>query len=134
MVGNPSEVKVMVDLAREITQEHLKEYEPTGKSLSAKASGPSATITPPVENTDTQAAEQVTLERVYIKLEDTGDEKKLLSLKQAIDTHQGETEVVLVVGEAAHKQAIKLPGGIDRDSEGLETLKELVGTENLVVK
>jgi len=132
--GNPSEVKVMVDLAREITQEHLKEYEPTGKSLSAKASSPSATATSPAEDADIQTADQTTPERVYIKLEDTGDEKKLLSLKQAIDTHQGETEVVLVVGEAAHKQAIKLPGGIDRDSEGLETLKELVGTENLVVK
>ncbi len=131
--GNPSEVKVMVDLAREITEEHLSEYEPTGKSLAerARGGGPAVVTPQPAAAPENQTT---TPERVYIKLENTGDEKKLLSLKHAIDAHHGKTEVVLVLGEASQKQAIKLPGGIDRDSEGLDMLKELVGSDNLVVK
>lgn len=127
--GNPSEVKVMVDLAREITEEQLKEYEPTGKSLLTRSQDSGSPSPAPIHNTDAKAPE-----RVYIKLENTGDETKLLTLKQTIDNHQGQTEVVLVVGEAAQKQAIKLPGGINRESEGLGLLKELVGSDNLVVK
>jgi hypothetical protein len=58
----------------------------------------------------------------------------LLSLKETIDKHRGETEVVLVLGEASAKQAIKLPGGIDRASDGLSKLQTLVGADNLVIK
>jgi DNA polymerase-3 subunit alpha len=73
-------------------------------------------------------------ERVYIRLVTTSDQQTLLSLKQTIDQHQGETEVVLVLGEAANKQAIKLPGGIDRASDGLVQLQDLVGADNLVIQ
>ncbi len=73
-------------------------------------------------------------ERLYIRLINTSDEQTLLSLKETIDHHQGPTEVVLVLGEASAKQAIKLPGGIDRESDGLSKLRELVGTDNLVIQ
>jgi hypothetical protein len=73
-------------------------------------------------------------ERVYIRLQNTEDQQTLLSLKQTIDVHQGSMEVVLVLGEASGKQAIKLPGGIDASSEGLHKLTELVGEGNLVVQ
>jgi DNA polymerase-3 subunit alpha len=124
--GNPSEVKVMVDMAREVTDEHLKNYVPTGKSLSAFV----ATAVPEAK-AEPKAAKS---ERVYIRLANTSDQETLLTLKQTIDANSGETEVVLVLGEAAAKQAIKLPGGIDRASDGFGQLKELVGTENLVIK
>ncbi len=107
------ELKIMADEAREITVDEAEAYKPTGQKL----------LTP-------KGAE----ERVYIRLASTSDEQTLLSLKQTIDSHKGKTEVVLVLGEAAQKQAIKLPGGIDRGSDGLSRLQELVGTENLVIK
>jgi DNA polymerase-3 subunit alpha len=73
-------------------------------------------------------------ERLYIRLQDTSDERTLLSLKETIDRHKGPTEVVLVLGESSSRQAIKLPGGIDADSDGLAKLRELVGTDNLVIQ
>ncbi|HEX5744481.1 MAG TPA: DNA polymerase III subunit alpha, partial [Candidatus Saccharimonadales bacterium] len=73
-------------------------------------------------------------ERLYIRLQDTNDEKTLLSLKQTIDNHKGNTEVVLVLGGPSSKQAIKLPGGIDAAGDGLTELRELVGTDNMVLQ
>ncbi|HVX48399.1 MAG TPA: DNA polymerase III subunit alpha [Candidatus Saccharimonadales bacterium] len=113
------EVKVNVENAKEITVDEASAYESTGakKQLGAP-SNPKAIS-----------------ERVYIRLASTSDEAKLVSLKKTIDTHRGDTEVVLVLGADSAKQAIKLPGGIDRaSSEGLERLKELVGNDNLVIR
>ncbi len=71
---------------------------------------------------------------VYVRLASSNDQAILMSLKQAIDAHQGKAPVVLVFGEASSKQAIKLPGGIDPASEGVSKLQQLVGPANLVIK
>ena len=139
--GQPAdEVKLMVDEAREITPEEAAAYQPTGKKPrppKARAK-PAGQAKPPPAPADAPSAghEQppAAPARVYVRLVNTADEQMLLSLKETIDTHQGGTEVVLVLGESANKQAIKLPGGIDRDSEGLDKLQALVGPANLVVK
>ncbi len=111
------EIKVNLENAKEITTEDAAAYQPTGR----KASLP-------------EAAKPLN-ERVYIRLVSTQDEDKLVSLKKTIDSHKGDTEVVLVLGAEASKQAIKLPGGINRASdEGLAKLKDLVGTDNLVIR
>ncbi len=115
--GNSTgEVKVLVDDAREITPEQAKNFQP-GSLQSQSPPEPSPAN-----------------ERVYIRLASTENEKTLLSLKETIDSHQGDTEVVLVLGESAGKQAIKLPGGISRNGKGLDQLKELVGNDNLVIR
>jgi DNA polymerase-3 subunit alpha len=128
--GNEAgEVKVMVDDAREITAQQASAYEATGKKpRTPKVKTAPAPIKPAAK------PEAPLHQRVYIRLNNTSDEQTLLSLKQTIDNHQGETEVVLVLGEAAQKQAIKLPGGIDRSSDGLSQLEALVGADNLVIK
>lgn len=122
-----SEVKVMVDDAREITVQQAEAYQETGKKVKPPKPKPKAVPVKP-------KAKPIADERIYIRLATTSDEKILLSLKQAIDQHQGKTEVVLVLGEAAQKQAIKLPGGINKDSEGISQLKQLVGADNLVIR
>jgi DNA polymerase-3 subunit alpha len=114
--NNTGEVKVLVEKAREITLEQAESYKPVGQKKEL------LTPTQPVS------------EKVYIRLDSTGDEKTLLSLKKTIDSNKGDTEVVLVLGENSSKQAIKLPGGIDKSSAGLDHLKELVGTDNLVIR
>ena len=72
--------------------------------------------------------------KVYIRLQNSDDQAVLMNLKQTLDTYKGSTDVVLVLGEAAKKQAIKLPTGLDRDSEGLDRLRELVGADNLKIQ
>jgi len=127
--GNESaEVKVMVDDAREITTQQATGYQATGK----KARTPKVKVGKPTVTV--KANQKPAVQRVYVRLLNTSDEQTLLTLKETIDNHQGETEVVLVLGEAAQKQAIKLPGGIDRASDGLTKLQNLVGADNLVIK
>lgn len=110
------EVKVLVEDVRGITVEQAAAYQPSGQKK------------------ELPVADKPLSERVYIRLSNTGDEETLVSLKQTIDNHQGDTEVVLVLGGASSKQAIKLPGGIDRTGSGLDELKQLVGNENLVIR
>ncbi len=134
MGADSGEVKIMVDDAREITSQQANAYEGTGKKAktpkAAKAAKPSGPVKPDADMPPKEAVP----ERLYIRLVNTSDEQTLFSLKQTIDSHQGNTEVVLVLGEAASKQAIKLPGGIDRASEGFSILQQLVGPENLVLQ
>ena len=73
-------------------------------------------------------------EKLYIRLQSSSDTETLLSLKQMIDANKGDTEVILVLGDAASKQAIKLPGGFDHQSDGFGQLRELVGAENLILQ
>jgi len=130
--GNDSgEPKVMADEAHEITTQQANEY----KTVATAASSEAATPVPDDASAAAPAAKDRPLsERLYIRLQDTSNEEVLLSLKQTIDTHSGPTEVVLVLGEASSKQAIKLPGGIDAAGDGLSKLRELVGTDNLVLQ
>ncbi len=125
------EVKIMVDDAREITVEQASAYQATGKKVRAPKARPAKV---PQKQTKSSETQTPVSERVYIRLTTTSDEEVLLSLKQTLDTHKGDTEVVLVLGEASGKQAIKLPGGIDRASDGLSLLQELVGADNLVIR
>ncbi|MGC1176846.1 MAG: DNA polymerase III subunit alpha [Candidatus Saccharimonadales bacterium] len=140
--GNRSEeIKIMVDDAREITAEQASAYQATGKKAKTPKARAGVQKSAPSRPSSAAAVTQSKPEaqppadpRVYIRLLNTNDEQTLLSLKQAIDAHSGQTEVVLVLGEATNKQAIKLPGGIDQASEGITTLKTLVGPENLVIQ
>jgi len=130
--GNSTgEVKIMVDDAREITIEQATGYQATGKKVKTPKARPPKV---PVKKAEPVEPSSVINERVYIRLTTTNDEEILLSLKQTLDTHKGDTEVVLVLGESSGKQAIKLPGGIDRAGDGLSQLQELVGAGNLVIK
>ncbi|HSW37266.1 MAG TPA: DNA polymerase III subunit alpha [Candidatus Saccharimonadales bacterium] len=127
-----SELKVMVDDAREITPQQAAAYEPTGK----KPKTLKARIPKPVKSTNQQSktAKSSSAERVYIRLNDSDDQEVLLKLKETLDAFAGPTEVILVLGEAEGRQAIKLPTGIDKDSEGLQKLEALVGPQNLKIQ
>ncbi len=129
--GNQSgEIKVMVDDAREITAQQAEGYQATGKQVKA----PKARVKPKPSPGAKPLEAKTNPERLYIRLLNSDDEQTLISLKRAIDSHQGNTEVILVLGEAAKKQAIKLPGGINRESDGLNQLEALVGSDNVVLR
>lgn len=118
------ELKVMVDDAREITHEQASSYQSTGK----KAKTPKAKkTTPPTKDVSKVSASK----RLYIRMENSDDQNLLRSLKEAIDVHKGETEVVLVLGSSTAKQAIKLPMKIDYADEAIQSLQTLVGSANV---
>jgi DNA polymerase-3 subunit alpha len=134
------EAKVMVDDAKEITSADAKVYKSTGKKLELAPKKPTpkskklAAMPGPGAKALNDGSNISVNERVYIRLIDTTNQSVLLNLKQTIDDHRGDTEVVLVLGEASAKQAIKLPYGINKADESLGRLMELVGNDNLVVK
>ena len=72
--------------------------------------------------------------RLYIRLEDSSDKPLLLALKEKLDIHQGDTEVVLVTGVETGKQAIKLPQTIDINEKSLRDLASVFGATNVVVR
>jgi DNA polymerase-3 subunit alpha len=128
-----SEVKIIVDDAREITSQQASSYQATGKKQkipklratvgAAHAPGPGA------KSTHASRAPS----KVYIRLESSNDQQLLLSLKQTLDTYHGDTDVVLVLGNDERRQAIKLPGGVN-SNEGLVHLSALVGADNVTMK
>lgn len=106
------EVKINVEQVRQITDEEARGApKPSIKSPTFKG-----------EN------------RVYVRIVDSGDQEKLISLKQMIDEYSGKSEVILVLGSSEQKQAIKLPTGIDLSGDGLARLGSLVGSENIKVQ
>jgi DNA polymerase-3 subunit alpha len=122
--NNTQEIKVLVDDAREVTHEQAAAYQGTGKK--PKELKASKKVIAKVSAAKPQAVEA--RPRVYVRLESSSDQDKLLALKQTIDAFPGETEVVLVIGEA--KQAIRLPGRIAHEA-GVPELRTAIGPEHV---
>ncbi len=123
-----SDIKILVDDAREITHEQAQAYQARGtKKKVPKASNKvvAAKVT-----TKEIAADA----KMYVRIPNTEDNDYLLSLKAAMQSYVGRTEVVLVLGKDANKQVVKLPVGIDPTDEALEKLRAIAGSENVVVR
>ncbi len=126
-IGN--ELKVLVDDAREVTVEQAAAYQATGKQpKSPKQSKASAAKS---KSKTKAVSTEAVIPRLYIRLENSNDQQKLLALKQTIDEHHGDTEVVLVLGASDKKQIIRLPMRMATADAGLDKLRELVGHDSV---
>lgn len=123
-----SEIKVLVDDAREITVEQADGYTLTGKKLKVPGTKKSAVAAVRPKSVSAPVPKDL---RVYVRLADGANQKLLQGLKQVIDEHQGATEVVLVLGPDDAKQIIKLPSGLAQDSHVLDKLRALAGADNV---
>lgn len=125
------EVKVMVDDAREITAEQATAYQETGKKIKLPGSGRKTASAVTIAKPKTATAKASTPARIYVRLPDSKNQDLLMSLKTIIDGHQGDTEVVLVLGADNDKQIIKLPMRMTATEAGLTKLRELAGNSNI---
>lgn len=112
------EPKLLVEQASVLSDDDMDEYKPSGGK----------TQKPPLG-----LAESIK-QRLYIRLEDSDNQPLLLSLKEKLDGHSGETEVVLVTGISSKKQIIKLPQTISINEQSLRELAGLFGSTNVVVR
>ncbi len=121
-----TDIKVLVDTIREVTVDEAQNYKPQGqkqKIPKSKAKKPRV------------AAEDNALpERLYIRVEDNQNHDLLVALKQKLDSHQGETEVVLVTGPPSQKQIIRLPQRIAATDDCVTELHAIFGQPNIVLK
>ncbi|MDB5184598.1 MAG: dnaE [Candidatus Saccharibacteria bacterium] len=129
--GNLSnDVKILADDAREITTQQATSYQATGrnKTLKVPKIKVSSMVGPGAKAITEKTPED---QKLYIRVASSKDQAMLLSLKQTLDANRGSTEVILVLGDAEARQAIKLPAGVDRASTAVEQLRELVGADNI---
>jgi DNA polymerase III subunit alpha len=124
------EVKILVDDAREITPEQASAYQPTGK----KPSIPKVKKVQALAVSNSSIKERTVEQKVYIRIERSDDQQMLLTLRETIDTHKGDTEVVLVLGSLSQKQIIRLPVRIKVTDICIDALSGLVGTDNVKIQ
>jgi DNA polymerase-3 subunit alpha len=125
-IGN--EVKILVDDAREVTPDQAAAYQETGKTAKVPKASKSkkvSTKSPPEISASAREIEK----RVYIRVVDTKDHKRLNELKNIVDQSYGITPLVLVIGDDSEKQIVKLPNSIDANEKVLGSLTELFGNE-----
>ncbi len=114
------DLKILVEDVTDINLENSKNINNQSENSEE------ATVSDPITN--------IIKQRLYIRLEDSQDQPKLLDLKQKLDGYVGETEVVLVTGESSDKQVIKLPQMISINEESLRELATIFGSTNVVVR
>lgn len=124
---NPGELKILADSASIITSEDAKVYKPSKSKKKLE-------VKPKMAKEEDSRQPGTALQRLYIRIEDSGDQPLLLTLKEKLDTHKGMTEVVLVTGGQSSKQVIKLPQMIDVNETSLRDLASLFGPRNIVVR
>lgn len=126
------DVKVMVDDAREITSQQATAYQATGRKPKTPKP-PKIKVGSMIGPGAKAVSENTSTEKIYIRVASTKDQVMLTNLKAMLDQYRGSCEVVLVLGDENNRQAIKLPVGLDRESEGLFKLRDLVGADNLKI-
>lgn len=124
-----SEVKLMVDDAREITPEQAAAYTPTGKKRTPPKAVKAAKLKQAAQPTSTD--EQATPQKLYLRLVRSDDQTVLMKLKEVIDAHGGDTEVVLVLGDDANKQIIRLPSRVAITDDCTAALGNVIGIDNV---
>ncbi len=111
------EPKLLVEDAKLLTEDDTEGFSNTSSS----------------EDNNMLLAESIK-QRLYIRLEDSSNQPLLHTLKEKLDGHSGETEVVLVTGGDAGKQIIKLPQTISINEQSLRELAGIFGSTNVVVR
>ena len=115
------ELKIIADKITSVTAEEAKNYKPGSNNKPL-----------PPESIPTPAAAMV--QRLYIRIEDSENQKQLMALKQKLDDHKGDTEVVIVTGPSESKQVIKLPQMVSLNEQSMRDLAAVFGPTNVVVK
>lgn len=118
------DVKVNVVSAREIPHEEATKYV-SGKKIIKKLDELKASSATKTEKKRPKA------KRIYIRIADTSDTDRLQQLKRHTMQYPGSVEVVLVVGPADSKQAIRIPDKSDDSQECIDMLVSLFGESNV---
>jgi len=117
-------IKLIVDDAREVTYQQAKAYYKKGKPKTLKAKKSSVKV----------AAQVVKNETVYIKVLNSKNSQLLVNLRNILEKHKGDKEVILVLGEKDQKQAFRLSQGITKNDHSITSLINLLGEENVKIQ
>ncbi len=121
--GGLEEIKLIVEELKEVLPEAAKNYKPTGKK-------PSISLAAQEPRPDLKRQK----EKLYIRVRDSEDQNRLAALKEKLDMHGGDTEVIIVTGPSDNKQAIRLPQSVNVNEQSLRELAAIFGPTNVVVR
>ena len=128
-----SEIKILVDDAREITPAQVKAYQATGRTV--KTPKPSvakkSALASAVAKAKAEKEEAQKPARLFVRVSDTSDTKKLENMKRILDAKIGNTEVVLVLGGDENKQLVRLPSKVEASEDTISLLADLFGSEQV---
>ncbi|PID32703.1 hypothetical protein CR956_01085, partial [Candidatus Saccharibacteria bacterium] len=138
------EAKVIAGDITIVTDEELKNYQKTGKSMKApvvkrppaktKAKKAAASAAAPsYQPTSLQDVEVVKPGKLFLHIKDPDDTEKLLAIKELCSENPGEDQVIMVIGEAK-KSAVSLPFRVDASSKLIEQLSDIIGNDCVALK
>lgn len=147
-----SDVKVMADMISIVTDQELRDYQPTGggplvpkpggvKTTRRRGPGayhggtgnPAASASRPASVVQPIAVEVPKPKMLYVHVKDSEDQESLKELKRSCSLYPGADSVVLVLGEDK-KSAIKLPFNVDCTDQLVGELVKILGEDAVVVK
>lgn len=105
---------------------------PSNPAMHPGASGNGAPARTPVVSAP--PAPEAPAGRLYVHVKNPDDHETLIAMKALCGKFSGTSEVVLVLGEADSKSAIRLPFRVDVDGSLVAQLKELLGADCVTVK
>ena len=155
-----SDVSIIANEIFEVTDDELKNYESTGRTMKApaiskkvkaeklaqyraKKTGQSiaknATINPKIVNRKpvvegSVAVSSVKAKVLYIKIGKSDDVAELESIKKICSNHRGAIDVVIVIDDGNEKSAVRVPFKIDDNHQLISELVKLLGEDNVILK
>ena len=129
------EPKLMIDTIELLPAEALG-YSPTGKKVGLKEVKKSVRSKKVTAEQNAAVAEPYAVResKLYVRINDTSKADVLVALKNQLETSEGTTEVVLVMGEDKEKQAIRLPHKVTVDETTVRGIADIVGAGNVIVR
>ncbi|MEK7472128.1 MAG: DNA polymerase III subunit alpha, partial [Patescibacteria group bacterium] len=91
-----SEAKILVESATILSRDEALSYQPKGTTAEIRA-GKQKYNKKPNPGIDEQVSTPK-IAKLFVRIEDTGEEKKLVALKRLLESKTGSTDVVLVMG------------------------------------
>jgi DNA polymerase-3 subunit alpha len=134
-------VKIIADEIIIVTDDELDSYQATGKKMKALKAKKTTVATSASTSAGPKPQEKITympvedreVQKLYVHVKDPNDHDSLLKLKKSLNDFPGESEIILVLGEAK-SSAIRLPFKIDPSEQLRMMISDLYGTECVALK
>lgn len=137
-----TEAKIIADQIDIVTDKELAEYESTGRKMAAptgkgkvyrkKAQKPAVSAAAAAAS-PAVVAPVLKLPELYVHIKDPNDTNALLEFKKSCADHPGQSDVIMVLGEAKDK-AIRMPFRVDSDDALVSKLASILGEDCVSVK
>lgn len=130
--GRPGEIKIMADELVPISDDELRNYQPTGKRMSpSRSDKKSSSVSVKASNPQSRpVASMPVRHRLFVRVMSADDQTKLTAIKGLCTKYPGLDDIVLVIG-ADKQSAIRLPFRIDPTDDLIGGLVKILGEDSV---